>query len=313
MDKASNNRQVEELLKVDFSSESGSKEETLNQLLLKLDNQKYFNKENSYMKRLSVRPIFVAAAILVLIIGFAMTSYAQGFYKIIKEVFVGEYAKYTVMEQIGTQNVPGLTPDLAIPDEQKDKIYDKDGNILEQFPETGDVFNQNGEVLGLYSWPSEDGTVITKALTQEEFLEEYNEHLSSEMTTLTNPEEARPYLAFDFSLPSHLPEGYAFDKIQLYNDENGEPVENCEYAEVSFSNGEHAKDIHLQLRLMNEETSYETDFDNFEEIKIEGNSGVIGEGSIDMEIDGVMYMFSAGAASGIDKGQLIEMVESIKR
>ena len=307
MGKTNNNRQIEELLKTDFSSESSSKEKMLNQLLLNIGNQKYIDdkKENFTMKKLFIKPIFVAAVITVFVIGFAMTSYGQDFYKVIKEVFVGEHAKYIVTERTGA-------PNLTISDELKGKLYDKDGKVLEQFPENGKIYNRSGEELIHTAVASKDenGDLVTKSevLTREE----YNERENSKMTTMTNPEEAKPYLAFDFSLPGYMPEGYAFDRIQLFNDENGKPVENCEYAYVYFSNGDHAKDIYLQLRLMNEETAYEADIGNVEEIEVNGNKGVIGERTINVEIDGVMYMLMA-SASGIDNEQLIKMAESIHR
>lgn len=86
---------------------------------------------------------------------------------------------------------------------------------------------------------------------------------------------------------------------------------NSEYANVYFTNGDHAKDIFLQLRLMNEETAYQADISAVEEIEVNGNKGVIGEGSLDVEINGVMYMLRAGA-SEIDQAQLIKIAESIK-
>lgn len=314
MGKAFDKNRIEDLLKTDFSPESRTREKTLEQLLLKLDNQQSIEEEkrNFSMKKSYAKPVLAAAVLAVLVMGFAMTAYGQELYKVIREVFVGEHARYIVTEPADIPVFPDKAPapDLKVPDEQKGKIYDKDGNVLEQFPETGDVYNKDGEVLGLYSWPAGDGKVITKALTEEEFLKEHNELQNSGMTAVTKPEDAKPYLAFDFSLPGYMPAGYAFDKIQLYNDENGKPVRNCEYAEVSFSNGDHARDIHLQLRLMNEKTAYEADGD-VEEIEINGNKGVAGEGTVDVEIGEIMYMFSAGT-SGIDNEQLIKMAESIQ-
>ena len=307
MGKTDNAGQMEELLKTDFSSESISKEKILNQLLLQIDNQKYIDdkKGDVAMKKSFVKPVFVAAMMTLFVIGFSMTSYGQNFYRTIKEVLVGKYAKYIVTEPTGA-------PDLTIPDELKGKLYDKDGNILKQLPEKGKIYNQNGEELIVSTMVSKDEKdgLVTKyeALTRKGYTERQN----SKMTTMTNPEKAKPYLAFDFSLPGYMPKGYAFDRIQLFNDENGIPVKNGEYAYVYFSNGDHAKDIYLQLRLMNNETAYEADFGNVAEIEINGNKGVIGEGNIDVEIDGVMYMFMAGA-SGIDNKQLIKMAESIHR
>ncbi|ATW27932.1 DUF4367 domain-containing protein [Candidatus Formimonas warabiya] len=307
MGKTDNNLPIEELLKTDFSSEDSAKEKILNQLLLKISSQEYFDhrKENFTMRKLLIKPVFIVGLVAVFLMGFTMTSYGQDFYRVIKEVIVGEHAKYVVTEQTGA-------PDLTIPDELKGKLYDKDGNVLDQFPQNGEIYNQKGEELIISAVATEDGTggVSTKleALTKEE----HDARQNSKMTTTTDPEEAKSYLAFDFSLPGYMPKGYAFDRMQLFNDENGKPVENCEYAEVYFSNGDHAKDIYLQLRLMNEETAYEAGIGDVEEIEINGNQGVIGEGGLDVEIDGVMYMFRAGT-SEISNDQLIKMVESIQR
>lgn len=305
MGERNNDRQIEELLKTDFSSESSVKERILNKLLLKIENQKYIDKQENYaMKKLFIKPVFIAA-VTVFVMGFAMTSYGQGYYRVIKEVFVGKHAKYIVTERTNA-------PDLTIPDELKGELYDKEGNVIQQLPKNGDIYNQNGELLMLSVMTSKDanGDLVTKveALTKEE----YNQRKNSRMTTMTSLDEAKRYLAFDFSLPSYMPEGYKFDRIQLFNDENGKPVEDCEYVSVYFSNGDHAKDIYLQLRLMNEETTYEASIGSIEKIEINGNQGVIGEGHIDIEMDGVMYMLRA-VDSGIDNEQLIKMAESIHR
>jgi hypothetical protein len=307
MDKLNNAKQIDELLKTDFSSENDSKEKIFGQLLTKIENQKFVNDRKGYftMKKLFKKPVFATAVIAVFVMGVAMSSYGQGFYRVIKEVLVGEHAKYVVTEQSGT-------PDLTLPDELKGKLYDKNGIVLEQFPEDGKIYNQGGEEVKLSSDTSKDenGGFITKweVLTEKE----YNERQNSEMTTMTDPEKAKSYLAFDFSLPGYMPEGYVFDRIQLFNDQNGKPIKNCKYTEVYFSNGDRTQDLYLQLRLMDEETAYEADIGNVEEIEINGNKGIISEGNIDVKIDGVMYMFRAGA-SGVSNEQLIQMAESIHR
>ncbi|MDX9871555.1 MAG: DUF4367 domain-containing protein [Clostridia bacterium] len=307
MNKENHSRQIEELLKTDFSRESDSQEKILNQILNKLENSRNIiedKKESLPMKKIFVKPIFTAAMVVVLITGFVTTSFGQDLWRIIKEISVGKHAKYTVIERTGT-------PDLTIPEELKGKLYDKSGNVLAYFPENGAIYNQRGEevLISVVVYENEDGSVVTKieALSKEE----QAARETSQMTTLTDPESAKPYLAFDFSLPAYLPEGYAFDRIQLFNDENGQPVENCEYASVYFSNGDQAKDIYLQLRLMNEETAYEADIGNVDEVEINGHKGIIGESNLDIEIDGVMYMFMAGA-SGINNEQLFKMAESIR-
>ncbi|AEG61363.1 DUF4367 domain-containing protein [Desulforamulus ruminis] len=305
MGKIKDDRQIEELLKTDFSIQSRSKEKILNQLLYEINNQECMNgkKENFAMISFFKKPIFIAAALAVFVMSFSMTSYGNDFYKKIKEVFVGDHARYVVTEQTSE-------PNRTIPDELKGKLYDKKGNVLKQYPKNGTVYNANGEQLILSYVESQDGdgNTISKyeALTQKE----YDERQRSKMTTMTNLEEAKPYLSFNFSLPRYMPKGYAFDRVQLYNDENGKPYKDGEYAIVFFSNGDRTKDIYLQLRQMNERTAYEADIGDVEQIEINGKKGVIGKGNIHVEIDGVMYMFMASKA-GIDNEQLIKMVDSI--
>jgi len=306
-----------DLAEKDFSPEAGARERLRQKLMNHCLDKNAYSEDKEVtikMKMSKMRPAMVfGAATIIAVLGFNLffpntlravtNNVGDNIFRVIKEVFVGEHAKYVVSEQV-------RKPDLTIPDELKGKLYDKEGNVLEQFPENGEIYNQNGEQLMLSTMTYDDGNggFITKyeALTREE----YDERRNSETTTTTNLEEAKPYLAFDFSLPGYMPEGYAFDRIQLFNDESGKPVKNCEYAQVYFSNGDHDKDIYLQLRLMNEETAYEAAIGNVEEIEVNGNKGVMGEGSMDIEIDGVMYMFRA-SASGIGNDQLIKMAESI--
>ncbi len=308
MDRTNNNGRLEELLKTDFSREGNSRQKTLEQLLLKIKEQKCSveKKESFTMKRAFIKPAFIAAVIAVSVLGLAMTSYGQDFYKAIKEILVGDHARYIVTEQTGTDPAQAA-PEL--PDELKGKLYDRDGNLLGQIPENGEIYNQNGEELILESVYDNGGSKLA-ALTREEY-DALQKSKSEQYTEVTNLEEAKSYLSFDFSLPAYLPEGYAFDRVLLYNDESGKPIKNCDYADVHFTNGDHSKDIYLQLRLMKQDTAYEADIGNVKEIEINGNKGIISEGTINVEIGGVMYMIAAHA-SGIDNKQLIKIAESIK-
>ena len=235
-----------------------------------------------------------------------MTSFGQDLYQSVKTIFVGEHAQYYNYSQ--EEETPDRT--YAIPEELEGKLYDKDGNILEKLTESDKTYNKDGEevIISAMIYQDENGNEIKKieALTKAEM----DAQRDSQMTTLTDPEAAKPYLAFDFALPSYLPKGYAFDRIQLFNDENGKPVENCEYAYVYFSNGDKEKEIYLQLRLMNEETAYAGDFKNARPIKINGHEGIMNDRKLDVEIDGVMYMFF-GADAGIHGDELIKIAESL--
>lgn len=255
MGEANQDRQMEDLLRTDFSAKDRSKEIIRERLLLRIHNQKGEREERRGASRLKrtipqrlLRPVFIVVLTMMFLGGFAMTSYAQNLYKAVKEIFVGNYAKYMVSEETGTQRMPNHAGDETLPKGQKTDIADL--------------------------------------------------------------EKAKSYLAFRFLLPSYLPEGYSFDRMELFKDEQGRLPKGSEYANVYFSNGDTDQDIFLQLRLMNETTAFEVDLEGAKEIKINSHEAVIGNGKVAVEIDGVLYMFNA-RGSGISGAQLLKMAESL--
>lgn len=256
MEEANNrDRQVEDLLRTDFSVEERSKEVIRERLLLKLQHQQKEGKDRRETPRMKgwlphrlLKPVFLVALIMMLLGSFAMTSYAQDFYQVVKAVFVGNHAKYQVWD--GT--------------------------------DTGSKSNQTKVQAGQ----------------------------NNAKTDIANLDKAKSYLAFDFLLPSYLPEGYAYSRMALFKDEQGRLSKGSEYALIYFSNGEADKDISMQLRLMNEDTAFEGDLVNAEGIKINGHEAVKGRGNVAVEIDGVLYMFRS-RSSGIPDGELLKMAESL--
>lgn len=253
MEEANNrDRQVEELLRTDFSTEERSKEVIRERLLLKLQHQQKEGKDRREAPRVKgwlphrlLKPAFLVALIMMFLGSFAMTSYAQDFYQAVKAVFVGNHAKYLLWD--GT--------------------------------DTGSKPNQTSEQ-------------------------------NNAKTDIENLDKGKSYLAFDFLLPSYLPEGYSYSRMALFKDEQGRLSKESEYALIYFSNGEADKDISMQLRLMNEDTAFEGDLADAEGIKINGHEAVKGRGNVAVEIDGVLYMFRS-RSSGIPDGELLKMAESL--
>lgn len=287
---------------------------------------KFHMKKISIQKK-AVKTLAVAAAVAIFIGGFSMTSFGQELYQSVKTIFLGEHAQYVDDAQGKAANK--ISPIL---EGLEGKLYDKDGNVMEAPDANERLYNKDGEevvlVVRVYD---EDGNEIkdVKALTREEVDElrknfdencymvatslhgaEIDEQENDHMTVLADSAEAKPYLAFDFSLPTYLPKGYDFDRIELSNNESGQPVKNGEYAYVYFSNGDKKKEISLQLRLMNSKTAYETSLGNAKSVTINGHKGIISEHSLDIEIDGVMYMFSSRNAE-IRGKELTKIAESL--
>jgi len=126
------------------------------------------------------------------------------------------------------------------------------------------------------------------------------------VTRFTNAADAQIYLAFDLSIPTYIPAGYTFDSVELFTDENGQI--DGQYASVYFTNGE--KYIYLQARLMNEETGFTADLGGLQATQINGYDALIDGASLNVDIDGVVYMFSANSAD-VGSDELVKMVESL--
>ena len=136
-----------------------------------------------------------------------------------------------------------------------------------------------------------------------------NMNIERRVLTFTEPIEVQSYLAFGLKLPEYLPEGYSFDKIELYSYNNEQP--SGQYADIYFAKGK--KYIYIQARLMSDETAfaYGTNLDRLMETEINGYKVVMSKGNLDIDIDGVMYMFSSKFAD-VDSSELFKMAESIE-
>ncbi|WP_250228820.1 DUF4367 domain-containing protein [Anaeropeptidivorans aminofermentans] len=309
------NIDIEQLLRTDFSSESNSKEELLHRLILKINNtheeaegDQYFMNKLKFRKKL-FKPAVALGAMALLFFGFSMTSYGEELYTTIKEIFVGKYAHYSVSEINSTEKPEDR--DYTIPESLEGKLYDDEGNVLEALKENTRIYDNKGQelTLSVKIYTDENGNTIEEieALTAEEKAAQREMN----MTSFSDPEKAREYLNFDFSLPSYMPEGYRFYQMMLFNDESGTPVKDSDYAYAYFTNGDHTKDLYLQLRHMNESTAFSADLGDIEEIEINGHTAVKGQKFVDVEINGVMYFF-ASVDSGISTDELVKMAETIQ-
>lgn len=304
------NIDIEQLLRTDFSSESNSKEKTFHRLVLKINSShEEAEGDQSFMNKLKLKnklfkPAIALGAMALLFSGFTMTTYGQELYKTIKEIFVGQYAQFSVTERAESKS-------YDVPENLKGKLYDSEGNVLEALTEDTKIYNSTGQEVTLSAkiYTDENGKTIeeVEALSSEEKAAQRNKN----MTPFTDPEEARQYLSFDFSLPSYMPKGYALDNMMLFNDESGNVLKNSDYAYAYFTNGDHAKDLYLQLRHMNEETAFSADLGDIEELEINGHTAVKGENFVNVEINGVMYFLSS-MDSGVSTDELVKMAETLQ-
>ncbi|MHB8061402.1 MAG: DUF4367 domain-containing protein [Ruminiclostridium sp.] len=277
----------------DFSKNSNKEA-----VLKKVQKNMYLNKGDFIMKKTYKikRIAVVAASFAVVLITLMQTAFAQDFFeKIINSISLGHIN--------AVQMEPSKQETRPISDELKGKLFDKDGNPLEVFSkkDEGGIFTAVGEkIVGLTN-----GEIVTEVKKDKMDKERKLE--------IKNSDDLNKYTCFNVILPSYLPDGYKFDRAELYKDEDGTVSEKKEkYIDIYFTNETTGKYIYMQQRFADEETAYEFSTDSeIEEVKINGIDAVLSaDKSIAWETDKVLY-FLAGKGE-IDKSELIKIAESIK-
>ncbi len=276
----------------DFSKDS-DKEAVFHKIQKNLNARRY---GNALKKNHKIRRVAVAAASFALIctmgMAFMQTSFAQELLGKIKNAI--SLGHITVL-----QVEPPQTDTIPIPAELKDKVFDKDGKPLEAFsrerPE--EVYTANGEkIVGVAN-----GEIVTEAQAEA--------RRKDATVEVKDPGSLSSYTRFKVMLPGYLPEGYRFDRAELFKD--GKGIASDKYIGLFFINEKTGKSIYMQQRFADEETAYTSSVEGeIEKVKINGADAVISEGrSIEWEAGDVIYMLSGG---DIGRSELIKLAESIK-
>ena len=291
------------LSNTDFSHESTNREAIKAKLLQNFNENQNYAKGKIIMKKNHFKLMLTAAVFVVLTFGISMVAYGDNMIKIIKQFMVGEHAKFTVADNRNSSR--------AIPDAIKGQLFDAEGNELVEFPEdSGEIYNNLGERVTEISIENEDGSMVK--ISTYDACSELDENMYTYFDTI---DDVKPYLAFDPLMPNLLPDGFAIDRICLFNDENGNPAPlgSNKYLSVYFTDADKSQEIYMQLRLMDEETGFESSASNdIREITINGHKGVIDGKNVDIEINGVMYMIMAGSCNNVTQDAVIKMAESLK-
>ncbi|MDR7857426.1 DUF4367 domain-containing protein [Tissierella sp.] len=273
----------------DFSVNS-NKSEIFNR---SLENIKKHKGEDN-MKKSKKVIIKVASIALICILGISTmrTSFAQE--------LVDKIANFISIGHVTVYEDPMLNEGelIQIPDELKGKIFDKDGNPIEEFivgtPNV--MYTAEGEEIDRIESETMKIMTVSEAEREEGNL------------VVRDTEELNTYTSFTVKLPKYLPEGYEFDRAEFFKDENG-IVEDTKYISLYFTNDETGEYIYMQQRYADEETAYETGGYKVEKIEINGVDAIIYDNSLDWEDEGVIYSLNG---RGIPRDELIKTAESFK-
>lgn len=293
---------IDRYKKIDFSVCSTSKDKTLNKLLNQIEADKK-NKEHDYMSKRVRKPAFALIAVLTIILSFSMFVYGQDVIRFVKEIFVGDHARFI-------SEIERDTVDYTIPEEFAGKVYDKEGNLLDEYPQDFndyiELYGESGEQV----FPYQDASGNT-LLTDEELQQKTAERRQNMTTVFETLEEADSYFGYDYMTPTYLPTGYNFVRAEIYNTDNGLPQQNSKYMDIYYSNG--ISKIGISLIHMDEETSFELGgLGELTEVDINGYTAVkISNWQLAVEIDGIMYLFNRNDEADVKIDDLVSMDEII--
>ncbi|WP_315119175.1 DUF4367 domain-containing protein [uncultured Clostridium sp.] len=296
---SSNSQEYNEILKLgktlaekDFSKDS-NKEAVSNRVLKNMNENKGDNNMKKLNKKSYIAKIASVAAVGVISVSLIKPAFAREIAdKIIKTISLGHISVVQV-ESSKMENIP-------VPEEFKGKIFDKHGNKIEIVTKENaeDMYAANGEKIANLS----NGEIIT--------VEQEKKMRKEGMLELKDANELSDYLCFEAKLPSYLPEGYKFERAELYKRENGDISDKV--TDLWFVNEKTGKTIYMQQRFASEEMGYaDGTAGTVEEIKINGvDAVIIDDKSIDWEYKNVLYGLSG--RGNISKDELIKIAESIK-
>jgi hypothetical protein len=276
----------------DFSKDS-NKQAVFNKTLKSISENKGENimKKTNKFKRAAI----AVASIGIVSLSLMQTSFAQDIAdKVIRTISLGH---------IGVVQIePSETKEIKIMDEYKGKIFDKQGNQIEVLTAENnkELYTAKGEKIA----NMQDGKIVTVA--------EYEKTHKDAVVEVKDSSKLNEYTCFDVKLPTFLPEGYKFDRAEVYKQDNETKIENSKYINLYFTNKETGKSIFMQQRLPDETTKYVSGTDGkIEETKINGVSAIISDDKI-IEWETKNALYSLSGRGEIDKSELIKIAESIK-
>lgn len=243
------------------------------------------------------KPAMAVASIILATTLFAQTALAKEItHKIIETFSVGN-GRITI-----TQDEPREKQESqALPEALKGKLFDEKGKEIKAFTEdVKKLYTKDGQEI---TYIGDNNSIITQA--------QYEAERTETCLILKEINERNKYTCFDVKVPKYLPEGYTFERIELYKDEEGK-VEQSKYIDIYYTNETTGEFIFMQQRFADEETGYATGTDGtVEKVKVNGVEALImDDRSIDWEANGVLYHLSSRGAFG--KEELMKIAESIK-
>lgn len=246
------------------------------------------------------KPAVAVASLAIGMTLFAQTAIAKDFAQKIKEVFSIASGNINIIQEEAREK----SESEFVPESLQGKLFDAEGNEIKEFPESIiPLFTKSGEKIAYISNDENNELIIvTEAMQTAE--------REKTLLILNDASELNSYMAFDVRLPKYLPEGYKFNHIEVYKDDEGK-AGNSKYIDIYYVNESTGELIFMQQRFAEKETAYTIGTDGtVERVQINGAEAfVMDERSVDWEADGVLYHINGRGA--FSKDELLKIAGSI--
>ena len=232
------------------------------------------NLEREAMMNRKMRKPLVFATAASMLLCFFIIAYGRDLIRVVKTIKLGDYAEFQVMG--------GGADDTIYLPEEVEKVMEK---------------------LSKDGFYEKDGFMLSRVASTDNF----------EFVKFRDVKEGQSYFICDTLMPTYLPDGYEFDRIEFMaksveeftNSQGGER----KYMSVFYSNGEN--EIYSQVRYMDEETTFgSSGYNDVNTFTINGHNAVLAENSLNILIGNVMYYFRANDQLRVD--ELIKISESLQ-
>ena len=266
---------------IDFSNESTNQEKNLAQLKSKIND---INLEREIMMNRKVKRPLVFAAAVSMLLCFFIVAYGRDLIRIVKTIKLGEHAEFQVLE--GSDDAVYLSGEVK--------------KAIENLPEEVEKVMEKLNKDGFYE---KDGFVLMRA--------DHRHNL--EFVKFHDAKEGQSYFICDTLMPTYLPDGYEFDRIEFLGKNIEELMLKADegvnkYMSIFYSDGEN--EIYSQVRYMDEKTAFKSSGSDVNTLTINNHHAVLDGNSLNIMIGNVMYYFRANGQLDVD--ELVKMAESLQ-
>lgn len=257
---------------------------------------------NKQHKKFPIGRVSALAACVALVVAFSQTAIAKDFFSnIIASVSTG-HNQFFKMDDSGMQ--------IALPDEIKGKLFDKDGNPVTVYKNGDKLYDEKGnEIADLVRYVTETLGIDTLTVNGEKIKigdsskdDIVKDAQESGQNIVYDINQINDSLNFTAKMPEYLPENFEFFAATADGD----------YLFLYYADRNTDEYFTIHERVINDDTAYETSTDgSLIETTVNGNKAVLmDDRNLEWETDGISI--SVMGHHAITTADVLKVADSIK-